>query len=411
MKSSSVDVCAKVVVTLCLTILMTHVHACTMDNDCQLNGVCQASSCVCDQGWTGANCGKLDLDGPAQYAYHPDDATTWGGGPPVKDPTTGKWILFVTEIADHCGLSEWQRMSTVVRASASSPEGPYTREALVIPPQAHNPYYVQDPITKTHLIFHIGGGDNPESSDNPFWHNCTNGTTPNNSDRDTHQLDRTQRPALPTETEPITYSEQPYVHSSSSLTGNFTRINFTLPAGAKSVSYGSDNPAPYIFENGTVLMLSRKYNGTKDAHGNYYKPHDTIWVVRAQSFKGPYELVGPAFPNETFNEEDPCLWRDHRGNFHALFHFTRGHAWSADGLDWHWGGGVAAWEVAFSDGRSIKDTERPRVWINPDSGFPELLFLASGGDSQPTQRGKGEKGFLIVQKLKTAKSSSSFQSH
>ena len=36
-------------------------------------------------------------------------------------------------------------MSTIVRAVATSPEGPYVEEELVVPTQAHNAYYVQDP--------------------------------------------------------------------------------------------------------------------------------------------------------------------------------------------------------------------------------------------------------------------------
>ena len=44
------------------------------------------------------------------------------------------------------------------------------------------------------------------------------------------------------------------------------------------------------------------------------------------------------------NHEDPCIWRDHRGHFHALFHFGASHAYSADGLTWHWGSDDA-WDV------------------------------------------------------------------
>ena len=51
----------------------------------------------------------------------------------------------------------------------------------------------------------------------------------------------------------------------------------------------------------------------------------------------------PVFDKENFNEEDPCMWQDHRGGFHALFHFTHGHAWSVDGVNWEWGGGKSAW--------------------------------------------------------------------
>ena len=86
------------------------------------------------------------------------------------------------------------------------------------------------------------------------------------------------------------------------------RLNISLPEGHSAVSWGSDNPSPWIYPNGTVLMLSRKYNGTRaKAHE---EPHDTIWLIRAPSFRGPYELVfdRPVFANETFNEEDPCLW-------------------------------------------------------------------------------------------------------
>jgi len=66
--------------------------------------------------------------------------TSWGGGPPVFDSESNKWNLFVTEIADHCGLSEWRTRSTVIRATADTPDGPFERQELVLDTQAHNPY-------------------------------------------------------------------------------------------------------------------------------------------------------------------------------------------------------------------------------------------------------------------------------
>jgi hypothetical protein len=56
----------------------------------------------------------------ARYGGPESNITSWGGGPPVLDPETGKWVLFVTEIAEHCGLSEWQHQSTVVMTTAST---------------------------------------------------------------------------------------------------------------------------------------------------------------------------------------------------------------------------------------------------------------------------------------------------
>jgi hypothetical protein len=35
-------------------------------------------------------------------------------------------------------------------------------------------------------------------------------------------------------------------------------------------------------------------------------------------------------------------------------------------------------------------------------GMAELLFVASGGETQPTAVGKGERGFTVVQRIRTA---------
>jgi len=133
---------------------------CTSDHDCQLNGVCVSGKCDCDAAWQGDACSELALEGDGHYAYGGPDSgvTSWGGGPPVLDSATGNWTLFVTEIAEHCGLSEWGTQSTVVAATARSPAGPFHRTGLAIPSQAHNPYYAYDPSTKTHGISQIGDG-------------------------------------------------------------------------------------------------------------------------------------------------------------------------------------------------------------------------------------------------------------
>ena len=33
---------------------------CTLDTDCQLNGVCTKGQCICDKGWTGNTCSYLN---------------------------------------------------------------------------------------------------------------------------------------------------------------------------------------------------------------------------------------------------------------------------------------------------------------------------------------------------------------
>ena len=167
-------------------------------------------------------------------------------------------------------------------------------------------------------------------------------------------------------------------------------------------NWGSDNPAPYIFENDTVLMLARKSNHSAAVSS-------TIWLIRAPSYRGPYEHVHDR-PILQVNHsiEDPNLWRDTRGHFHAFFHHNGpgGHAWSVDGISWSWNDGARPWSstLALPNGTvvAIADNERPRVWINRSTGQPELLFVASGGDRQPTRPGD-PPSFTLVQRIRTAK--------
>merc|ERR1712232_1457406 len=109
-----------------------------------------------------------------------------------------------------------------------------------------------------------------------------------------------------------------------------------------------------------------------------------IGLVRAPSFKGPYTTVVEQLfevNNVTKNDEDPCIWRDKRGHFHALFHYGAygAHAWSKDGISWQ--GEFDMSRPVFSptllmpDGsvKKIHDAERPRIWVNSSSG-PRTSF-------------------------------------
>ena len=46
--------------------------ACTVDEDCSLNGVCGTGGmCACDSGWTGPDCGVLwTIPGPRASGYN-----------------------------------------------------------------------------------------------------------------------------------------------------------------------------------------------------------------------------------------------------------------------------------------------------------------------------------------------------
>ena len=386
---------------------------CVTDLDCQLNGLCTTvGTCACDAAWGGEDCGDLQLaPGSVAYGCLPEgldagapprcDFTSWGGGPPVYDEATKKWVLFVSEMGGHCGLSVWQHMSTIVRAVADSPAGPFTRDALVVGAESHNAYYARDPVTKQHLIYHVGTGANQTQ---PWVTNCSNGTTP-------RPLAGTASPIGPAG---ATFS--PEIHASASLRGPFVRVNISgVPAGI-APPRGASNPAPYIFENGTALVLFRLYNSSVPL-GTH--PTSRIFVMRAPSFAGPYEVLSeiyhpagfPVFNSSAVthvNDEDPVLYRDARGHFHNLNHFTHGHGFSEDGLTWHWADpkvrGRTAWTstLRLSNGSLLvlRDSERPRVWINETTGLPELIFVSSGGQHQPTQADGVARGFTMVQRIR-----------
>jgi hypothetical protein len=289
----------------------------------------------------------------------------------------------------HCGLNVWQSMSTIVDtvSSTASAAGPYERVGVIIPREAHNAYYAYDPKSKMHLIYHIGSADDRNP---PEWTNCTNGSTPGS----THPLTLTRGPL---------WTHLQYVHYATSLAGPWLRENFTTPTGGNrsDIRWGNDNPAPYIFpENGTVLMLTRRYQSPKLG----VEPHDTIWLVTAPSWRGPYRFVHdqPALMDwrgrpTRENMEDPCIWRNTRGHFHALFHFGHRHAWSEDGLHWSVGN-TSVWDTTVGPTLQ-KDAERPRVWIDPSTGEPGLLFTACRDNADRKHQGGGDASFTVVQPI------------
>ena len=119
--------------------------SCQTAVDCELNGECVRSRCVCDKGWTGAQCGALNLDPVAHVAYGYNPLTplasrfsSWGGGPPVKSAEDGKYHLFVSELAGQCGMSTWNRMSTASHAISDRVEGPYTKVETLIGTESSN---------------------------------------------------------------------------------------------------------------------------------------------------------------------------------------------------------------------------------------------------------------------------------
>jgi len=319
---------------------------CANDEGCYLNGVCQNGQCKCDPYWEGSSCTQLRL-GSSQpggdYGYSPN-VTAWGGLPVLSGST---YHLYVTEITNGCGLCMWGKNSHVIHATSNNLLGPYTKVGEALPIWAHNPHIVTDwsSGSPTYLLFHIGEAQNISGSSN-----CMS-PSPNN-----------RRKMLPAETSGI-------LHVSTSVNGPWT------PQNPPGLIHGCNNPAPYVYPNGSILLVCTDNQG-----------------YTAPNWKGPWTEIRLTFNGDggIGTWEDPFIWRDTRGNFKLLSHVypdsgnywdrISGFAYSRDGINWT----KANFQpylsrVQQTDGKSVFYTtrERPKIFFDPkdrDTKVPLALF-------------------------------------
>eukprot|EP00045_Choanoeca_perplexa_P006899 m.60168 g.60168 ORF g.60168 m.60168 type:complete len:414 (+) comp13840_c0_seq3:275-1516(+) len=381
---SAIMSCRLVLVSIAALSLVAMATSCTSDLDCQLNGECNtaAGTCSCDKGWTGDDCGTLNLNTTAHvmYGYTPTSNTScWGGGPPTYDESTGKYGMLVTEMAGHCGMSTWGRMSQSVLAVADSVEGPYTHEKVVVGTESHNTIYAYSEVDKTHLMYTIFEGISPPSC-NPYL-NCTDGTT--TGGKGLHPPSHWPAMHCPNNNNK---GGRGVVHWAKSLSGPWTSIGPVRvdwgPNGEPPNS-GLSNPAPYIFPNGTVLLLGRGQDAHTLPNGTRIKGHN-VWLFRAETWNSTYKWIPlnglngslpvGANSNKGPLTEDPVLYRGRRG-FHILFHSSPDltHAWSLDGFDWKYSPQVMGPPTHASQGGG--DNERPRVVLD-DNGDIEYVMVS-----------------------------------
>ena len=276
--------------------------SCSTDLDCSLNGICDQGRCACDVPWSGSACELLMREptrvaGGGVYGYAPN-ITSWGGNA-IQDVATGKWHLYVSEMAGlGCGLHVWGKQSTVVHATAQTVEGPYHKAATVIRAEAHNPQAIV--VNGSWYIFHIGTG--------------VSSTPPTNCNETVGRAAR--------EFSGVGTAGGSTLHRSSGPDGPFEPVS-VAPTGC-------NNPSPVVHPNGTLFLFC-------------------TWSIRASlsgSPEGPWGAPRKLSPPTTTARhwEDPFLYFDARGHFHVLSHVwsalpfpsnsISGHAFSIDGHDW-----------------------------------------------------------------------------
>ena len=338
-------------------------HPCASAADCALNGVCSAGACACDAAWDSApgarlGCSSLALlPAPRGGGLHSLDGgrntSSWGGSV-LQDEATGLWHMFASELTQHCGISSWTYNSRVVHATAPSPLARFTRDGEFSGVFSHEPTATRDPATREWAVFYTAA----VPSGRPLC-NCSDGSS------------TAACGGLPR------YGKQgpTFVAWAASPAGPWSAPLELLSEGARQAD---TNLAPYIFPNGSLLGIWRTHPGA--APGSI--PH----LVTAAHWKNASSYTwhsAPLLPlalPEDVGLEDPHIYRDARGGFHALFHAFAlnastaagdfgGHAFSEDGWSWAWGGLAYGSSGVYADGAAFAFRGRQR---------PHLVFAAAG---------------------------------
>jgi len=264
-------------------------------------------------------------------------------------------------------MCTWARMSTIAHTVSPTVEGPYRKLDTAVPTQAHNAYYTYSAKDKMHLLYHIGGADNPDSC-NPYYQGCSAGITPNCTGI---------RPPAHWPTPSCPANSQAHISYSPTLEGPWKSagvINISTPHLPSNA--GTSNPAPYVFPNGTVLMIGRGKDAHRFPNGTVEAYHN-IFMYRADSWNASYSWVpldgvNGSLPigNGKLLTEDPVLYKGRRG-FHILLHSAPdlSHAWSLDGLQWAWSADD------MGPPHPTSNNERPRVALDTN-GDVDYVYVS-----------------------------------
>ena len=271
--------------------------------------------------------------------------TSWGGS--VIGPSQnkdGKYWMFAAEMAQHCTLGQWTTNSQVVTAVSDTPEGPFVRQALAIPPWSHNPEAILT-ADGTYVIFTLGPGKGLTHEKNCTHDGETSAvglgpeqhTEQQQMHSDAGEKDRGDPKGL------VNFT----VHSAPSPHGPWTAT--TMQVYNWNITWdlqtpGNWNPAPVALPDGSVRVMAHTdwgENGHATPSGNV-----GAWageaILEAPSWKGPYKVVGgDEIDHCNKCEEDPFMWKDKRGNWHVLYHRMYD---PAGPLDPNWGKEDGSWK-------------------------------------------------------------------
>ena len=349
---------------------------CATAADCSYNGECNPRTqlCRCNVAWKGDRCQTLSLlptvrDAGLRLVDDGANTSTWGGAA-VLDPDTGLLHMWSSEMLAHCGIDSWTTNSHVIHAASADGGRTFTRRentpgrdssssnsrvpAEVWPPDtnrshleasrdpaevwpafSHEPNVVRAPTGEWVMYWTALA---PGASPQPICEQCTDGNTPAHA-----QCAHSAGGSGPT-----------YMSVSSSPDGPWGQPQRLFASQATQTNMDT-NLAVTILSNGSAIGISRTGGSPTGIVAH---------LVTASDWRDPDTYIGRwedmLFPNTTImpdaGVEDPSVYVDASGVFHAVFHnqieadderLCGGHAYSVDGLDWVFTGTSWSNEVHF----------------------------------------------------------------
>ncbi|MHA6483517.1 glycoside hydrolase family protein [Paenibacillus sp. strain BS8-2] len=324
---------------------------------------------------------------PKSGGFRMDDYWVWCGS--VVKGEDGNYHMFASRWPKHLPMHPgWLVHSEIVRAVSETPEGPYRFVEVVLPARGaeywdgrstHNPH-----ITKhgdTYLLYYMG-------STHPL---------PDVLPGETYDLDDPRCIVARA-------NKRIGLATSTSIFGPWKRLDSPVldVRPGKFDSFLTSNPAPYVHEDGSVLMIYKARRYMNNVHGQM-----TIGVAWADHYEGPYRRLSeePIFPPEKVHIEDPFVWRTEQG-YELIAKDMDGnlcgerhggiHAFSEDGVSWVIDESAKSYsrEIVWDDGTISKMGNFERPFLLFENGSPTHLFAATA-DGEGDFRGRHTWNMVI----------------
>lgn len=367
-------------------------RSCRTDADCSYNGRCVSSTnlCACRPAWKGDRCQTLSLlpttrsSGLRQIDTSGRNVSSWGGSVLLDDDgvTLHMWAA---EMLHYCGIDSWTTNSQIVHATCHNVSSTnhygarcaFERREVVWPAFAHEPNVVRGP--RGEWVMYFTAAENMSAPPATPCVRCEDGRT----SPACHGSAAGDGPTY------MSWSMSPY--------GPWSPPKKLFESQRDETNMDT-NLAVVILSNGSVVGIARTGGDPTGIVAHY---------VRATRWSDPSSYVGEwdrmLFPDthvlNAAGVEDPFVYLDENGVFHAVFHnqiqsdderLCGGHAFSTDGLATSWTFTGTAWSSVVSFDRNasyaFSRRERPHLVFGDATSPFKITALTTGvqyGEGSP----------------------------